>query len=109
MFLRRNTLKYLVMFCLIVLLVSVASQQQAVPVSAQDKQDKEDDDRAIVADDFLKNRPGKLKSGTKKSPATYRRVTAATKQTRQRKLQVGVTIWKFEPGSLSTSEKTSAA
>jgi Domain of unknown function (DUF4384) len=100
MFLRRTTLKYLGLFCLIVLPMSVAGQQQAAPVAAQDK---EDTDRAIVADDFVKNRPGKLKSGPKKPPATYRRATTATKRTGQRQLQVGVTIWKFEPGSAAST------
>jgi len=100
MFLRRNILQYLVILCVTVLLVSLAGQQPAARVSAQDK---EDNDRAIVADDFLKNRPGKLKSGPKRSPATYRRVTAANRQTGRRKLQVGVTIWKFEPGSTATT------
>ena len=95
MFPWRTTLKCLGLFSIILLSMSAASQQQPVAVTPQDEKEN---DRAIVADDFLKNRPWKSKSGPKKRPATYRRATAATRSTGQRKVQVGVTIWKLEPG-----------
>lgn len=98
MFLRRTTLKCLGLFLIIILSTPVVSQQQAVPVKAQAEKE---DDRAIIADDFLKNRPGKPRSAQNKS--TYRRATAARKRSAQARLQVGVTIWKFEPGTAGSS------
>lgn len=99
MFLRRSALKGLGLLGIIVLSTSAASQQQAVPAAAQDEKEN---DRAIIADDFLKNRPGP-KLGRKKPPATYRLTTLATKRSDQPKLQVGVTIWRLEPGSRGSS------
>lgn len=87
----RTTLKYFGLFCLIALSTSVVSPQQPGPVT---RQDEKENDRAIVAEDFLKNRPGK----PRKRPPTYRLATAATKQSDQARLQVGVTIWRLEPG-----------
>lgn len=98
MFLQRMTSKYLGLFLIIVLSISAASQQKAVPVTAQDEREN---DRAIIADDFLKNRPGK--QGRQKPPTTYRRASAATKRFNQAKLQIGVTIWRLEPGTVGSS------
>jgi hypothetical protein len=84
-------MKCIGLFLVIVLLTSAASQQQPVP-----SQDKKEDDRSIIADDFLKNRPGKSKG--KKLP-TYTRATAATPRSARARLQVGVTIWRLEPGT----------
>ena len=103
----RTTLKCLGLFWLIVLSTSAVSPQD--PVTAQDEKEN---DRAIVAEDFLKNRPGETKYGPKKPPSTYRPTTAATKQSRQAKLQVGVTIWKLEPateGSLNVERSASGS
>jgi hypothetical protein len=94
MFLRRTTLKCLALFWIIVLLTSAASQQQTAP-----EQDKKENDRSIIADDFLKNRPAKSKRGPKKPQTTYRVATAATPRFDQTRLQVGVTIWRLEPGA----------
>ena len=96
MFLQQTMLKCLGLFLIIALLTSAASQQQS-PVAAQE--DKKND-RAIIADDFLKNRPGKPKPGRK---TTYRLATAATKRLDQAKLQVGVTIWRLESGTAGSS------
>jgi hypothetical protein len=96
MFLRRATLKYFVFFFIIV--IPVAAQKQAVPVPAQNEKE---DDRAIIADDFVKNRPGKPRSAQNRT--TYRRATARAKQSARTKLQVGVTIWKFDPGTGGSS------
>jgi hypothetical protein len=85
---------------IIVSSTSAASQQEAVPITSQDEKEN---DRTIIADDFLKNRPGKPKSGRKKPPTTYRLATAATKRFDKAKLQVGVTIWKLEPGTAGSS------
>jgi hypothetical protein len=90
-------LRCLGLLLIIVLSMSAASQQQPPPVTAQE--DKEND-RAIIADDFLKNRPGKPKPGRK---TTYRLAMAATKRLDQAKLQVGVTIWRLEPGTAGSS------
>src|SRR5688572_23977774 len=98
MFLQRTTLKCLGLFLIILLSTSAASQQKAVSVTAQDEKEN---DRAIIADDFLKNRPGK--QGRKKPPTTYRRATAVTKRFNQAKLQIGVTIWRLEPGTAGSS------
>ena len=103
MFLLRTTLKCLGLFLIIVLLTSYASQQQAVTVAAQEEKEN---DRAIIADDFLKNRPGKSKRGRK---TTYRLATAARKRLDQAKLQVGVTIWRFEPGTAESSNAERSA
>ena len=99
MLLWRTTVKCLGLSWIIVLATSAASQQQALATP----QDETENDRAIVADDFLKNRPGKSKPGPKRPLATYRRTTAATRRTDQPRLQVGVTIWKFEPGPAVSS------
>ena len=98
MLLQWTTLKCLGLFLIIVLSTSAASQQKVVPDTAQD--DKEND-RAIIADDFLKNRPGKQER--KKPPTTYRRATAVTRRFNQAKLQIGVTIWRLEPGTAGSS------
>ncbi|HXQ69130.1 MAG TPA: hypothetical protein VN844_01520, partial [Pyrinomonadaceae bacterium] len=100
MFLWRTTLKGLGLLWIIVLSTSAASQQPAAPVT---KQEEKENDRAIVADDFLNNRPRKSKPGPKRPQATYRRATAATKRTDRARLQVGVTIWKFEPEPAGSS------
>ncbi len=98
MFLQRTTLKCLGFFLIVILSTPAASQKQAAPVPAQDEKE---DDRAIVADDFLKNRPGRPRQGQKR--ITYRRATTATRRSARSKLQVGVTIWKFEPGTAKSS------
>lgn len=98
MFLQRTTLTCLGLFLIIVLSTSAASQQKAVPVTAQHEKEN---DRAIIADDFLKNRPGK--PGRKKTLTTYKRATAATKRFNRSELQIGVTIWKLEPGTAGSS------
>jgi hypothetical protein len=98
MFLRRTKLNCLGLLWTIVLSTSAASQQ-AVPVTAHDEKEN---DRAIIADDFLKNRPGKSKRDGKKV-TTYRRATTATKRFDQAKLQIGVTVWRLEPGTAGSS------
>lgn len=100
MFLWRTTLMFLGLFWIVAFTTLAAGQQQTPPVTSQEEMEN---DRAIVADDFLKNRPGKSKPGPKRPQATYRRTTAPTKRTDQAKLQVGVTIWKFEPGPAGSS------
>ena len=97
MFLRRTTLQCLGLFLIIVFSTPAASQKKAVHVPAQDEKE---DDRAIVADDFLDKRPGKRK---RQKGTTYRRTTAAVKRSARTKLQVGVTIWRFEPGPVGSS------
>ena len=90
MFLRGMTLRSHLMFLVTIVLSISGVTQQGVPASAQDETSRD-----IIADDFLKNRPGgKSKSGTKK-PNTYRVATAA-KLSNQPKVQVGVTIWRLE-------------
>lgn len=92
MFLPRTTLNSLGISLFILVSASAAATQQQAPATAQDKSD-----RSIIADEFLKNRPGKP---SRKTPlATYRPVTSVTKRSDQRQLQVGVTIWKFEPAT----------
>lgn len=86
MFLKRTTLKSLAI--ILVLTGAVATQQQA-PAPAQDE-----NDRSIIAEEFLKNRRGKAKTGGKKT--TYRLATSPRKRSDQPELQVGVTIWKLE-------------
>lgn len=95
MFSRRTTLKCLGLIWSIVFLTSAASQQQKNPVTAQDEKGN---DRAIIADDFLDKRPGTLR----RKKSTYRLAKAAPKRSDQAKLQVGVTIWKFEPATAQT-------
>lgn len=92
MFLQQTTLKCVGLFLIIVLSTSAASQQLVRGTA----QDEKENDRAIIADDFLNNRPGKLKRERK---TTYRLATAARKRLDQAKVQVGVTIWKLEPGA----------
>lgn len=93
MFLQRTTVKCLGLLSIIVLLSSASSQQPVAPAQ------KKENDRSIIADDFLKNRPAKPKPGRKKLlPTTYRLATPPTKPFYRAKLQVGVTIWRFEPG-----------
>ncbi len=102
MFLRTATC--LGLFWIALLSTSAASQQQALPVAAQDEKEKE---RAIIAEDFLKNRP--RKSGRKKRLTTYRLASAATKQLGRGKLQIGVTIWKLEAGTAGSSNAIRSA
>jgi hypothetical protein len=97
MFLRRTTLKSLAIALFILALVTAGATQQQAPATAQDE-----NDRSIVADEFLKNRPGP-KTGRKKRPTTYHLTTSGTKRFDQPELQVGVTIWKFEPPTPRTS------
>lgn len=102
MFLRWTTFKSLGIFLFILVVSSSAVTQQTDPATVQDETD-----RTIIADDFLKNRPG---TGRKKTPSTYRLATAATKPSIRRKLQVGVTIWRLEPettGSPNSERSTS--
>jgi Domain of unknown function (DUF4384) len=94
----RSTSKYLRFFLIVVLSTPAFSQKHAVTVPPQDQQE---DERAIIADDFLKNRPGKQRAG--RSGTTYRRATTAGKRSSRTKLQVGVTIWRFEPGTTVSS------
>ena len=94
MLLKRTTLGCLGLFSIVVLLTSASGQQKTVPA-----QDARENDRSIIADDFLKNRPGKPKG----KKTTYRRATAATKRSARTRVQVGVTIWKFEPGPAAPS------
>lgn len=98
MFLRRTTLG---IFCILVLTMPAASPGQTVPTTTQDKKEN---DRSIIADDFLKNRPGRTRLGRKKP--TYRLAAAATRRFDQAKVQVGVTIWRLEPGGSSTTERS---
>lgn len=104
MFLQRTTLTCLGLFLTTVLSISASGQQKAVPVTAQDEKEN---DRAIIADDFLKNRPGK--AGQKKSSTTYRRATAATKRFSRARLQIGVTIWRLEQGTEGASNGARSA
>src|SRR5688572_18414293 len=103
MFLRR-TFTCFGLFWIFVLSTSMANHQQASSVAAQDEKENE---RAIIADDFLKNRP--RKSGKNKKLATYRLASAATKQLGRAKLQVGVTIWKLESGTPGSSNAARSA
>jgi Domain of unknown function (DUF4384) len=93
MFLRPITLKSLGIVLCVLVLANAASTQQQAPPPAQDE-----NDRAIVADEFLKNRRGK----STKPPNTYH-VASATKRSDRPKLQVGVTIWKLEPATAESS------
>lgn len=95
MFLRQIALKCLGLFLIVIFSIPAVSQKQAIPA-----QGEKEDDRAIIADDFLKNRPGKINPRKKN---TYTRATPATKQSARTKLQVGVTIWKFEPATVGSS------
>jgi hypothetical protein len=94
MFLRRATFKSLAIFFFILVLATAATLHYTVPVRAQDETD-----RAIIADDFLKHRR-KAKRSPKRPPTTYKVAKAATKRSDQRKVQVGVTIWKLEPAAV---------
>src|SRR2546423_12204932 len=91
MCLRPITLKSLGILLYVLVLAIAASTQQAP--TAQDE-----NDRAIVADEFLKNRRGK----SNKSPNTYHVATSAKRSDRP-KLQIGVTIWKLEPATAESS------
>lgn len=92
MFLRWTKFKFFGVF-LFILALSMSVNQQTVPATAQDEKD-----RAIIADDFLKNRPRNRKSGRdpRKPLSTYRLAAAETKGSDQGKLQVGVTVWRLE-------------
>lgn len=91
MFLRWTTLGVF----LFILVSSISSvTQQVVPDAAQDVTD-----RAIIADDFLKRRPGIAK----KQPSTYRLAKAAKNRFDQGTLQVGVTIWRLEAAIAGSS------
>jgi hypothetical protein len=92
MFPTRTTLKILAISLFILVLTSAGATQQQTPATPQDE-----NDRSIIADEFLKNRPGKAKTSGKKN--TYRLATSPTKRSDQPELQVGVTIWKFEPAT----------
>ena len=91
MFLRWTTLG---VFLFILVSSISAVTQQAVPDAAQDERD-----RAIIADDFLKRRPGIAK----KSPSTYRVAKAVKNRFDQGTLQVGVTIWRLEAAIAGSS------
>lgn len=90
MFLQRTTLKLLAIALFIIVIATVAATQQQAPAPAKDE-----NDRSIIAEEFLKNRRGKAKTGAKQN--TYRIATPPTKRSDQAELQVGVTIWKLEP------------
>ena len=101
MFLRRPTLQSLAILLFILLLTGAAATQQRIPAV------HDENDRSIIAEEFLKNRPGKTKpTGTK---STYRLATAPTKRSDQPKLQVGVTIWKLEPATDGSSNAERSA
>jgi hypothetical protein len=90
MFLQRTTLKILAISLFILVLTSAGATQQQTPATERDE-----NDRSIIAEEFLKNRRGKAKTGWKRP--TYRPATSLTKRSDQPELQVGVTIWKLEP------------
>ncbi|HJP93391.1 MAG TPA: DUF4384 domain-containing protein [Pyrinomonadaceae bacterium] len=100
MFLRPITLKSFGISLFIFALATVAATQQQDPAPAQDE-----NGRAIVADEFLKKRPGNPRI-RKRPPATYHVVTSAPKRSDQPKLQVGVTIWKLEPAGSPNAERS---
>lgn len=87
MFLRRTTVKSLVIFLFTLVLSTPSVPQQGVPAKRQDETGRD-----IIADDFLKNRPGKSNK-----PASKYRIATAAKPSNQAKVQVGVTIWRLEP------------
>jgi uncharacterized protein DUF4384 len=95
MSLQRSMSKSLGLFLIVVLLTTAAAQQQKTPVTAQDEKQG---DRAIIADDFLEKRPGT----PRRKKSTYRLAKAAPKRSDQAKLQVGVTVWRFEPAKKGT-------
>jgi hypothetical protein len=96
MFVQRTQLTSLGIFLLILLSLFVsAAIQPPRAVNAQDETD-----RTIVADDFLKNRPGKPRI---KKPR-YTLATAATKRSDQPKWNVGVTIWRLEPSTAGSGD-----
>ena len=101
MFLPRTTLKSLGISLFMLVLASAAATQQQTPATAQGE-----NDRSIIADEFLKNRP---KTGRKKLQTTYRLATSARKRSDQPELQVGVTIWKFEPATAGSSNAERSA
>lgn len=101
MFLTRTTLKSLGISLFILVLASAVATQQQAPATAPDE-----NDRSIIADEFLKNRPGNPR---KKQQTTYRLATSATRRSNQPKLQVGVTIWKFEPATAGSSNAERSA
>lgn len=78
----------------------------SMPVTGQQvtsaSQTEKEDDRAIVATEFAKRRPGAARAG-QKSPSTYRRASRAAKRAAQGPVQVGVTIWKLEPQTQAAS------
>lgn len=94
MFLRTTTFKSLVIFLCTVMLSTSGVTQQGDPAPKRDETGRD-----IIADDFLKNRPsGKSNSGTNKPTSKYKCAPAA-RSSNQAKVQVGVTIWRFEPAN----------
>lgn len=83
----------LIGLCAFILAVSSnVANQHATPDCGQGETSRD-----IVSDDFLKSRPAK--SGKTPKRPCYRPITKAEKESNQSRLQVGITIWKLEPGS----------
>jgi hypothetical protein len=69
--------------------------QPATSIRAQDE-----DQRDIIAEDFLKHR----RATKRKAPArSYKQATVATDQSNKSRLKIGITIWRLEPVSAGFS------
>jgi hypothetical protein len=92
----RITLKYVVLLSVLGLVLPASPTLNYLSASLRlTQQDEKPNERAIIADDFLKGRAGN-QQGRKTPTPTYRLAKIATRRSQQAKLQVGVTIWKFE-------------
>jgi len=87
-------------FFLILVSLIAGGFQQATTIRAQ-----VDDQRDIISEDFLKNRPARSKSskGPSKPRSEYKQATTSTKPFDRSRLHVGLTIWKLEPATAGFS------